>query len=109
MCKVSKSWFKKHGFEETVYEDVHEYHNYRQEVTKKKQIIYELCFKDKYVRFDSYYSVKTNKFNDKKISRYYIVSAYNYKTNFRIENTITHYLPTVEQMEAILKIVGITF
>lgn len=107
MCKVSSKWFKDNGFKETVYENTHEYNNYMQEVTKQKQTVYSIYLKDRWVRFDIYYYVTINKFGDKKISRYYMFNAYNKKTNFKVENNITHSLPTVEQMKAALVVVGI--
>ncbi|MBQ3414750.1 MAG: hypothetical protein IJH39_05240 [Clostridia bacterium] len=107
MDKVSKSWLKKHGFKETVYEDVEERHNHMQEVYRKKQSSYMIAFKDRWARFDCYYYVTTNKFGDKKISRYYMFYGFNKKTNFVVENRITHYLPTVEQMKSALNVIGI--
>jgi len=33
--------------------------------------------------------------------------GFNKKTNFVVENRITHYLPTVEQMKSALNVIGI--
>lgn len=107
MEKINKTWLKNNGFKESVYENTEERSNHMQEVIKKKQTIHELYFPDKWARFDSYYTIITNKFGDKKISRYYMFSAANKKTGFFVENRISHYLPTIEQINAALKVVGI--
>ena len=108
MCKVSKSWLKNNGFIETVYKNVHEYHNYMQEVINQKQTVYGIYFKDRWARFDCYYYVTTNKYGDKRISRYYMFTAYNQKTHFKVENSITYSLPTREQMRAACLVCGIS-
>lgn len=107
MNKVNRKWFLDNGFKESVYENTKDYQNYMGEVRKEKNTQYAIYFKDRWARFDVYYYVTTNKFGDKKISRYYMFNAYNKKTNFKVENNITHSLPTVEQIQAALLVIGI--
>lgn len=105
--KVSDKWFKDHNFKKNVYTNTHEVGNYMGDVVKKKQVTYSIYFEDRWIRFDSYYQETKNKFGDKKISRYYMLFVYNKKTKFKVENTITHHLPTIEQMKAACLVCGI--
>lgn len=107
MEKINKKWLKANGFKETIYETVEDRNNCMKEVYKKKQSSYMIDLKDRWARFDCYYYVTTNKFGDKKISRWYMFYGFNKKTNFVVENKISHYLPTIEQINAALKVVEI--
>ena len=107
MNKVDRKWFLDNGFKESVYENTKDYQNHMGEVTKEKTTQYGIYFKDRWARFDIYYRVTTNKFGDKKIGRYYMFYGHNKKTNFEIENRITYYKPTIEQMKAALLVIGI--
>ena len=108
MEKISKTWLKNHGFKITPDISVIYRNNYRCEVETNKHYIYSMYLKDKYIRFDTYYTEVKNKFGNKKIRRYYRFSAYNKKTRFNVENNISYYLPTIEQFKSAALTVGIT-
>ena len=105
MEKISSSWLIHKGFKKKVYNNTQS--TYEGGVVSEKHVIYTIDFSDRWARFDSYYIVTTSRYGHKSISRFYTFSGTNYKTNFKVENDITHFLPTTEQIKSALNVIGI--
>lgn len=105
MEKVSDKWFKDHGWKkyEDKFNDQSVYEN-----TVRHSIQYILNTDDINARWDCIvYITPPGRYNrKKKVERFYMFWARNSKTNYVVENRITYWRPTTEQMEAALKVVG---
>lgn len=108
MEKVTEKWFKDHGWKK--YEDKYKacddqpgYEN-----TVRHTIQYSLNTNNINARLDCIiYVTPPGRYNKKKkVERFYMFWARNSKTNYVVENRITYWRPTTEQMEAALKVVG---
>ena len=111
MEKVTDKWFKEHGWtkyeyktKEGDYDDISGY-----EKTVRHSVQYYLQTKDISARWESvvYVTPPTRRNKKKRIERFYIFWARNSKTNYVVENRITYWRTTTEQMEAALKVVGL--
>ena len=112
--KISNSYLKSTGWKEYIKEDHTDVGNHMGEHVYEKHEHFMIDKYDKnrvrhlrrsYARIDHFYRKTTNKWGDCKISNYYMFSASG--NNFKFETGVIYHKLTIEELENILKIVGI--
>ena len=108
MEKITEKWFKDHGWKK--YEDKYKVCDDQPgyENTVRHSIQYSLNTNDINARWDCVvYVTSPGRYNKKKkVERFYMFWARG-KNGFQVENRISHWRFTTDQIESALKIVGL--
>lgn len=108
MEKVDEKWLRINGWKKTV-DETEVTEEYKTYTAKSRHIVYEYSPQNNiHARIDRITYV--SRFNDgnsiRKKSTYYMFSAFNKKTGFRVENRICYHRYNVNQIKAAIEVVS---